>query len=44
MKWVNFGGGHHITKSGYDVDLLILLIKNFSQKYGVEVYIEPGGL
>nr|WP_086248708.1 carboxynorspermidine decarboxylase [Campylobacter sp. RM8965] len=42
MKWVNFGGGHHITKSGYDVDLLILLIKNFSQKYGVEVYIEPG--
>ncbi|RRD52447.1 carboxynorspermidine decarboxylase [Campylobacter rectus] len=42
MKWVNFGGGHHVTKEGYDVDLLINLIKNFRAKYGVEVYIEPG--
>ena len=42
MKWVNFGGGHHVTKEGYDVDLLISLIKNFRKKYGVEVYIEPG--
>ena len=42
MKWVNFGGGHHVTKEGYDVDLLINLIKNFREKYGVEVYIEPG--
>ncbi|WP_086236973.1 carboxynorspermidine decarboxylase [Campylobacter porcelli] len=42
MKWVNFGGGHHITKAGYDVELLIRLIKNFSKKYNVEVYIEPG--
>ena len=42
MKWINFGGGHHITKAGYDIELLINLIKNFSQKYGVQVYIEPG--
>ena len=42
MKWVNFGGGHHVTKEGYDVDLLINLIKSFREKYGVEVYIEPG--
>lgn len=42
MKWVNFGGGHHITKKGYNTELLINLIKNFKQKYGVEVYLEPG--
>ncbi len=42
MKWVNFGGGHHITKDGYDVDKLIKLIKEFSTKYGVQVYLEPG--
>jgi len=42
MKWINFGGGHHITRKGYDVDRLILLIKNFKEKYNVEVYLEPG--
>ncbi|OCR87563.1 carboxynorspermidine decarboxylase [Campylobacter fetus subsp. testudinum] len=42
MKWINFGGGHHITKSGYDINLLIDLIKKFRKKYGVEVFIEPG--
>ncbi|AJC93687.1 carboxynorspermidine decarboxylase [Campylobacter volucris] len=42
MKWVNFGGGHHITKQGYDVEKLINLCKNFSDKYGVQVYLEPG--
>lgn len=42
IKWVNFGGGHHITKKGYDVDLLIRLIDRFSQRYGVQVYLEPG--
>ena len=42
MKWINFGGGHHITRSDYNVGLLISLIKNFRQKYGVKVYIEPG--
>jgi len=42
MKWINFGGGHHITRKGYDVEKLILLIQNFKKKYDVEVYLEPG--
>ncbi|MBX2078842.1 carboxynorspermidine decarboxylase [Campylobacter peloridis] len=42
MKWVNFGGGHHITKKGYDIQKLINLCKNFADKYGVQVYLEPG--
>ncbi|MBZ7963798.1 carboxynorspermidine decarboxylase [Campylobacter sp. 2457A] len=42
MKWVNFGGGHHITKKGYDIQKLIDLCKKFSDKYGVQVYLEPG--
>ncbi|MBR5089614.1 MAG: carboxynorspermidine decarboxylase [Ruminiclostridium sp.] len=41
-KWVNFGGGHHITKPGYDIEGLVSLIKRFSEKYGVQVYLEPG--
>ena len=41
-KWVNFGGGHHITKPGYDTEGLVSLIKRFSEKYGVQVYLEPG--
>jgi len=41
-KWVNFGGGHHITKKSYDVKKLIKLIKKFKNRYGVEVYLEPG--
>lgn len=42
MKWVNFGGGHHITRSDYDRELLIRTINNFKRKYGVQVYLEPG--
>lgn len=42
MQWVNFGGGHHITKKGYDVEKIITLCKNFSDKYSVQVYLEPG--
>lgn len=42
MKWVNFGGGHHITKQGYNVEKLITLCKKFSDKFGVQVYLEPG--
>lgn len=42
MKWINFGGGHHITRKDYNARLLINLIKNFRAKYGVEVYLEPG--
>jgi carboxynorspermidine decarboxylase len=42
MKWVNFGGGHHITRSDYDVDLLVRTINDFKKRYGVQVYLEPG--
>jgi len=42
MKWVNFGGGHHITRKGYDVDLLCACIEHISAKYNVQVYLEPG--
>ena len=42
VQWVNFGGGHHISHPSYDVDGLITLIKNFSSKYDVQVYLEPG--
>ncbi len=41
-RWINFGGGHHITKEGYDKELLIKLIKDFKSRYDVEVYLEPG--
>ena len=41
-KWINFGGGHHITKEGYDTQLLIQLIKDFKKRYDVEIYLEPG--
>ncbi|SLM31778.1 Carboxynorspermidine decarboxylase [Desulfamplus magnetovallimortis] len=42
MKYVNFGGGHHITRPGYNMKLLITTIQKFRQKWGVEVYLEPG--
>lgn len=42
MQWVNFGGGHHITRPDYQVDGLIALIRRFSERYGVQVYLEPG--
>ena len=42
MKWVNFGGGHHITRDDYDVEKLINCINYIKNKYNVEVYLEPG--
>lgn len=42
MKWLNLGGGHHITREGYDIDGLVNLIRYFKDKYDVEVYLEPG--
>lgn len=42
MKWVNFGGGHHITRPEYDRALLVRLVKDFQQRHGVAVYLEPG--
>ena len=42
MKWLNLGGGHHITRDDYDVPALTALIKRIRQQYGVTVYLEPG--
>ena len=42
MKWVNLGGGHHITKPGYDIRLLERLITHVQETYDVQVYLEPG--
>lgn len=42
LQWVNFGGGHHITRSDYQVDELIDLIVDFRKRYGLEVILEPG--
>lgn len=42
IKWVNFGGGHHITRDDYDIDLLCDTICKFKSKYNIEVYLEPG--
>ena len=42
MEWVNFGGGHHITRDDYQVDALIAAVRDFSDKYDVQVYLEPG--
>ncbi|OMF21068.1 carboxynorspermidine decarboxylase [Paenibacillus sp. FSL H8-0259] len=42
MKWLNFGGGHHITRPDYDLETLIKCIRHMKETYGVEIYLEPG--
>lgn len=42
LKWVNFGGGHLMTRQGYDISHLISLLKGFRQRTGLEVILEPG--
>ena len=42
MKWLNFGGGHHITRPDYDLATLEKCIIDMQKKYGVQVYLEPG--
>ncbi len=42
MQWLNLGGGHHITREGYDIPLLVETILRLREKYGVTVYLEPG--
>ena len=42
MKWLNFGGGHHITRPGYDIPRLERCIRRVQERYGVTVYLEPG--
>lgn len=42
MEWINFGGGHHITRSDYDIPRLEKCIKHIQEKYNLEVFLEPG--
>lgn len=42
MKWLNFGGGHHITRADYDVEKLIECILYMKNKYDLDIYLEPG--
>ena len=42
LKWFNFGGGHHVSRSDYDVDRLCRVIEGFQSRTGLQVYLEPG--
>ena len=42
VKWLNMGGGHHVTRADYNLELLVSSIQHMQETYGVEVYIEPG--
>ena len=42
MKWLNLGGGHHITRAGYDIPLLEQIIRHLQQTYDLQIYLEPG--
>jgi len=42
LSWINFGGGHHITRADYDLERLISIIRTFQEKYQLQVYLEPG--
>ncbi len=42
IRWINFGGGHHITRPDYDVELICRLISDFKKKYSLDVILEPG--
>lgn len=42
MKWINLGGGHHITRDDYDIETLVQCIEDLRNSYQVEVYLEPG--
>src|SRR5450432_81418 len=42
VQWVNFGGGHHITRPDYDIDRLVAVVRGFQARWGTRVYLEPG--
>ena len=42
LKWLNLGGGHHVTRADYDIDGLVGLLSQIAERHGVQVYIEPG--
>src|SRR5205085_4549391 len=41
-RWINLGGGHHVTAPGYDVDRLVSLVQALRRRYALDVYLEPG--
>ena len=42
LKWLNLGGGHHVTRADYDIENLVGLLTQIAQRHGVQVYLEPG--
>ena len=42
LKWINFGGGHHLTRANYDIPKLVNIIRYFKDRYKLDVYLEPG--
>jgi len=42
MKWINFGGGHHITRPDYDIDRLLAVLGRFTDRWHKQLYLEPG--
>jgi len=42
MKWINFGGGHHITRADYNLETLVRCVNHVKEAYSVQVYLEPG--
>jgi carboxynorspermidine decarboxylase len=42
LTWINFGGGHHLTRANYDIEKLVRIIKYYKQTYKLDVYLEPG--
>ncbi len=42
LKWINFGGGHHLTRANYDIAKLVNIIRYFKDKYQLDIYLEPG--
>ena len=42
LEWINLGGGHHLTREGYQTEKLEEIISMFQRKYGLKVYLEPG--
>lgn len=42
VKWINLGGGHHVTRADYQIDALVAFVNTLAERHGVQVYLEPG--
>src|SRR5690606_25642614 len=42
VKWLNLGGGHHVTRADYQVEALVGFLNQIAERHGVQVYLEPG--